>query len=75
MDTETEYLIYRWVDEGEMTFVRRMFIRHEIGEQITAELLRERVEVEVYDFKPALYRAIPRGRVVDFEVKGEVVLS
>lgn len=72
---ESCWLVYRYEEEGHLHFERRVFIKHQHGEQVTRERLREQVEAEVYDFRPALYRAIPTDRMVDFEVKGEVVLS
>ena len=71
---ETDFLIYRY-DEGELEFVRRLFIKHATGTVVTNEMVREQMERELYDFKPALYRAVPTDRMVDLEVKGTVVLS
>jgi ATP-dependent Clp protease ATP-binding subunit ClpA len=71
---ESEYVVYRWENEA-MEFVRRVFVRHLPGQQVTAEMVREQVDAELYNFTPAKYRAVPVDRWVDFEVKGEVVLS
>lgn len=72
--TETEFAVYRWENEA-MEFERRLFVKHEIGEAMTRERVREAVAAEVHDFKPAKYRVVPVELWVDIEVIGEVVLS
>jgi hypothetical protein len=73
--SETEYAVYRWEEGGEMTFERRLYIRHEAGQRLTAEDVREEMAAELGDFKSGKYRVIPVKAWVDVEVKAEVVLS
>lgn len=72
---ESCFLIYRWEEGGEMYFERRLFLKHQYGEAVTPEMVRAAVEAEIFYFKPTKYRAFPESRMVDFEVKGAVVLS
>jgi hypothetical protein len=71
---ESEFIVYRWEAE-EMRFARRLYIRHEIGQQVTAEMVAGAMMREVYDFPAAKYRVIRVRDMIDVEVKAEVVLS
>lgn len=72
---ESDYAVYRWEEPGTMHFERRLFIKHEHGEHVTSERVREQIAAEIHDFKPAKYRVFPVDRWVDVEVKAEVFLS
>lgn len=73
--TESKFIIYRWEEGGHMEFERRLFVKHEYGTACTNEMVRQHIEDEIDDFRPAKYRAVPDDRMIDFEIKAEVVLS
>lgn len=73
--SESQYIVYLWNEDGELHFVRSVFLRHEIGEQVTDEMLREQIVAELHDFKPGKYRAVPADRKVDFTITAQVELA
>lgn len=72
--TETEYVVYAW-DAEAMEFTRRIFIRHEIGQQLSDMDVLTAINRDIEHFKPGKYRAVPASRWVDFEVTAEARLS
>lgn len=75
---ESIYLVYRYGDgitEGELTIARRLFVRHQIGESVTREMVLDQMDIELHDFKPGRYRLVPDDRIVDVTVTAKVAFA